>query len=66
MLQGDSGGGLVCATDHGSYEVQGISSFTGHLCAVKNRPAIFTKVDRYLSWIAKIMKSEAKNDNTAA
>ena len=56
-FKGDSGGGLVCA-QNGKYTVYGISSFTGHLCAVEMRPAVFTKVDRYLHWIGLIIQQE--------
>ncbi|XP_067932707.1 chymotrypsin-like elastase family member 2A [Watersipora subatra] len=57
MCWGDSGGGLHCSHE-GKYTVYGVSSFTGHLCSRDMRPAIFSKVNRYLNWIGSTMGQE--------
>uniref|UniRef100_A0A7M4FXU9 Hyaluronan binding protein 2 n=1 Tax=Crocodylus porosus TaxID=8502 RepID=A0A7M4FXU9_CROPO len=47
--QGDSGGPLTCVQD-GSYYVYGIVSW-GDLCGLKEKPGVYTRVTKFLSWI---------------
>ncbi|XP_024417116.2 urokinase-type plasminogen activator [Desmodus rotundus] len=47
--QGDSGGPLVCS-NQGRLTLTGIVSW-GRDCAMKDKPGVYTKVSRFLSWI---------------
>ncbi|XP_043670046.1 serine protease snake-like [Vespula pensylvanica] len=54
--QGDSGGPLqrVLARPYCTYSIVGVTSF-GKFCAMKNSPAIYTRVSSYLDWIESIV-----------
>ena len=53
--RGDSGGPLMYNTDWTGYrwEVWGIVSFGPSLCANKDVPGVYTRVDKYLDWIQR-------------
>ncbi|XP_051813412.1 trypsin-3-like [Acanthochromis polyacanthus] len=50
--EGDFGGPLVC-----NGQLQGVM-FWGEDCGLKNKPAVYTKVCKYNSWIRETMMSE--------
>nr|XP_027223351.1 urokinase-type plasminogen activator-like [Penaeus vannamei] len=52
--QGDSGGPMVCVVD-GRHTVVGITSW-GHGCARANKPGVYTKLTKYLSWVYSNMR----------
>ncbi|XP_035718534.1 serine protease snake-like [Vespa mandarinia] len=54
--QGDSGGPLQRVLEHPycTYSIVGVTSF-GKFCAMKNSPAIYTRVSSYLDWIESIV-----------
>lgn len=53
VCQGDSGGPLMCKNSQGAYVLVGITSYGDKVCG-GSRPAVFTNVEKYLSWIAKV------------
>lgn len=50
--QGDSGGPLVV-----NGEQVGVVSFSQKPCGLRGYPGVFTKVARYVSWIADVVAS---------
>ena len=48
---GDSGGPLQCLDQHGLWKLVGIVSFVTDGCSVPERPAVFTRVAAYRTWI---------------
>ncbi len=62
--QGDSGGPLFSPSPgDGEVKLVGITS-SGRGCAQRGRPAVYTRVSYYVSWIQQVMKShetEVKN-----
>jgi len=56
--QGDSGGPLVVQADNGRWTTIGVVSW-GIGCGEFDQPGVYTKVDRYLNWIAPIIQNSA-------
>jgi secreted trypsin-like serine protease len=53
VLQGDSGGPLVYLEKDGKYTQVGIVSFVADVGCELGYPAGFTRVNKFLCWIAK-------------
>lgn len=51
--QGDSGGPLMCKNSQGAYVLVGITSYGDKVCG-GSRPAVFTNVEKYLSWVKRV------------
>ncbi|XP_026482494.1 serine protease 45-like [Ctenocephalides felis] len=58
-MYGDSGGPLVWE-QNGEYVVQGIIAF-GEGCARKDVPGVYTRVDKYTSWIKDAIRTDGKS-----
>jgi secreted trypsin-like serine protease len=52
LAQGDSGGPLMLQLQSGRWTAVGVVSW-GIRCAEPNTPGIYTRVNRYLHWIAE-------------
>jgi secreted trypsin-like serine protease len=61
---GDSGGPLLVPEGSNDYKLLGISSFTTTKCALGHTPGVFTRVSRYLDWIAGKMDGSTTPDLT--
>ena len=57
--QGDSGGPLVVPAGGGTYKQAGVVSF-GNQCALPGIPGVYTRVSRYIDWIASKMGGASK------
>jgi len=59
--RGDSGGPLQCRDESGQYTLIGITSYGEARCGETDLPAVFTNVERFISWINKIQAEHASN-----
>lgn len=56
-FKGDSGAPLVCKEKDGRWTLHGIASYANqNICAIANRPGIFTRVSKYRIWIEGAMR----------
>jgi len=54
---GDSGGPLQCNLKDGRWYLAGITSF-GSGCAKPGFPDVFSRITKYVSWIANVMDGQ--------
>ncbi|XP_036435153.1 chymotrypsin-like elastase family member 2A [Colossoma macropomum] len=53
---GESGGPLNCRRSDGTWDVQGVVSFSSSVsCNYPSKPPLFTRVASYIDWINKVM-----------
>lgn len=55
ILQGDSGGPMVCVRPDGKWYLAGITSFGFEDCGQKGHVGIYTPVNNYEKWIRDIV-----------
>ncbi|XP_061097606.1 apolipoprotein(a)-like [Conger conger] len=55
--QGDSGGPLVCHSDN-TFVLQGVTSW-GEDCAKPMKPGVYTRVSKFVDWIAEEIKNNS-------
>jgi len=57
---GDSGGPLICVTEDKQPMLWGLTSM-GLKCGDRNSPGMYTRVEKYIGWIAKLVEEQRHN-----